>query len=405
MNHTPSGRLRAALMACCIALSPSSVMADMVPGADDPAFLAAIATALSSDDIGARQALHALAVAGNQAALVVLPTSERWIPMTGGTLRDRAALRKIGDVPVTELAMGLSATAALWRQGEASTDMTEQLDRAIALYGAGEPIKGDATLSTWVNQTGGLPPLPDTFADLPAAPWLKAIIVEVRLNPLIGNPFFEPEGNMAILTAWLADDRIEGWIVLARATGLTGRNLSPEDAAHGQSIKTAALAAVPADVAAQADARMTTATLVWNAVWFAPPTAPRSAPEVEAIHAALAPRADFAPLRAYCAARCPTETGACERAYIQAFGYRSIAFAWYEPPFDVIPSATFYASPRGERLLFSEGLATGQSIPRDAMEDVAAINAAPAIIAARSADACFAAALDRVLSGPLPGGG
>jgi hypothetical protein len=149
---------------------------------------------------------------------------------------------------------------------------------------------------------------------------------------------------------------------------------------------------------------MATGALVWSAFMAQQNTSARSAAAVDAIWADLAPRAEFAPLQAYCAARCPGDTGACERAYIQAFGYRGIAFAWYEPQFDVIPAATFYASPRGERLLFTEGLAAAQNMPRDAQGDVTVINAIPAIAAARNADACFATALDRVLSGPLPGG-
>jgi hypothetical protein len=405
VKRTPTGILRAALLTCGIAFAPTGLLADMVSGADDPAFLAAMATALSSDDISALQDLHVLAVAGNQAALVALPTVERWTPRTTGSLRDRVAMRKIGGVPVTDLAAGVSTTAQVWQQGNASADMAEQLDRATALYAVGETAKGDALLGTWMNQTGGVPPLPDGFADLPAAAWLKAAIIEARLNPFYGNPDYDPAGSMAILNAWLADDRIEGWIVLARVTGLTGREMSPDDTAHGQSVRTAALAALPAAIAVNADARMATGALVWSAFMAQQNASARSAAEVDAIWADLAPRAEFAPLRAYCAARCPGEPKACERAYIQAFGYRGIAFAWYEPQFDVISAATFYASPRGERLLFTEGLATAQNLPRDAHGDVTAINAIPAIAAARGVDACFATGLDRVLEGPLPDGG
>jgi hypothetical protein len=404
-SRSRPGRMRMAMIAFCATLTPTVLVADMVPGADDPAFLTAIATALSSDDMRALHDLHALAVAGNQAALVALPTVERWTPRTTGSLRDRVAMRKIDGVPVTDLAQAASATAQAWQQGAASTDMAAQLDRAIALYALGETAKGDALLGTWLNQTGGFPPLPDGFADLPASAWLKAAVIEARLNPFYGNPDFDPAGSMAILNAWLADDRIEGWIVLARVTGLTGRDMSADDTAHGQSVRTAALAAMPAAIAANADARMATGALVWSTFSAQQTTSARSAAEVRAIWADLAPRAEFAPLRAYCAARCPGEPGACERAYIQAFGYRGIALAWYEPQFDVIPAATFYASPRGERLLFTEGLAAGQNVPREGPGDVMAINAIPAISAARGADICFTTALDRALSGPLPGGG
>ena len=60
--------------AVLLALLPSLSMADMLPGADDPYYTAAVIIALATDDM---RALHALATAGNTAALVALPTIER----------------------------------------------------------------------------------------------------------------------------------------------------------------------------------------------------------------------------------------------------------------------------------------------------------------------------------------
>jgi hypothetical protein len=345
-----------------------------------------------------------LATAGNVAALVALPTVERWVPRLG-SLRDRAALRKINDMPVTDLADAASDTSRLWLQGAASDDMAAQLDRAVRLYALGDTARGDTLLTIWLNQTGGFPPLPDGFVDLPASVLLKAGIIEWRLNPFIGNPTPDIDGSMTVLTDWLAADRIEGWIILARLMGMTTRQtLSVEQTALGKDILSSALGTIPPEIAARAEDRMASAALVWNALvaHAQDPSLPDAA--VEIIWRELSPLPEFAPLQLYCAARCPAEPGQCERAYLQAFGYPGRAFTWYEPQPDAISRAAFYASPRGERVLITQGMMAGLHFLPETLGDAATINAAPAIIAARRSDACFASAVDRVLAGPLLGG-
>lgn len=395
---------RLSILALCIStLLPSATYADMLPGTDDPAYIAAIAMALTTDDPRALRDLHALATAGNSAALVALPTVERWIPRAG-SLAERAEFRKINGVPVIDLANQASPVARLWLQGAVSDNMAVQLERATALYALGETSKAEALLRVWLNQTGGFGALPAGFADLTASAWLKAAILEARLNPFIGNPTPDVAGDMTILTAWLAADRIEGWMVLARATGQANRfKLSAEATAHGDALLALGLAATPPDLARQANARMTAATLVWNAPWLHAPNAPVTSADVQTIWVNLSPHPAFAPVALFCDAACPDDPAACERAYIQAFGYQNGNSGWYEPQSEIISAANFYASPRAAHILVSDGISIGLGIPPDQTPDPATILAIPSLAAAAKSDACFAASVTRVLTTPLPG--
>lgn len=392
-----------AIVAC--ALLPAPGMADMLSGADDPYFIAAAALALGTDDPRARHDLYALASAGNVAARVALPTVERWLPPPSGLLKDRAAFRKINGVPVTDLANAASPIAALWLQGAVSDDMAVQLDRATQLYARGEPTKADTLLAMWLNSTGGYSALPVDFADLPASARLKVAIIEGRLNPFVGNPTPDIAGDMAILTAWLAADRIEGWMVLARVTGRAGdRTLSPEATTFGRDLLAKSLARTPPDLARLSDARIGAAALVWNATSLHRPDAPLSDADVQTILQELAPRPEFTPVSLYCNAHCPAAPAACQRAYLQAFGHQTGNFSWFEPQSDAISPAAFYASPRGERLLLSNGVTYGLQLPPDRQGDVAAIMAIPSLATAARTDACLAAAVTRVLTTALPTG-
>jgi hypothetical protein len=384
---------------CLTSLLPAVTHADMLPGADDPAYIAAITTALATDDPRVLTDLHALASAGNIAALVALPTVERWIPRTG-SLSERAALRKIGGTPVTDLANAASPIGQLWLQGTASDDMALQLDRAIGLYAMGETMKGDHLLSTWFNDTGGFPPLPAEFGNLPASAWLKAAIIENRLNPFVGNPTPDPESALGILNEWLSLDRLEGWIVLAHVTGEAGgRAIPPNEALYVEDLLAQVFADPSPMVSAQAPSRMAAAALVWHAAWRHTPDAPLPEADLQTLWQTLSTQAEFAPIALYCAAQCPADPPQCERAYLQAFGYQPMSFSGYEPQSDVVTPATFYASPRAERLIITNGIIHALHIPPDAMGDATSV---PALATAMTSDACFAAAVTRVLTAPLP---
>ena len=389
------------IIALCLAgLLPNPGHADMLPGADDPAFVAAMTSALATDDPRPLADLHALASAGNVAALVALPTVERWIPRTG-SLAERAALRKINGTPVTDLANAASPISRLWLQGTMSDDMALQLDRAIGLYALGETLKGDSLLSVWLNQTGGFPPLPAGFADLPASAWLKAAILENRLNPFVGNPTPDPDAAMAILIAWLVADRSEGAMVLARITGQAGgRTLSPDEATYANDLLARVFATLNPLAAAQADRSIAAAALVWNAAWHHLPDAPLPDADAQTLWQTLSPRPEFAPVALYCAAHCPADPAACERAYLQAFGYQPGNFTWFEPQSDALAPAIFYASPRAEHLLITNGIIYALNVPPDALSLATAV---PALGAAMASDACFATTVTRVLTTPLPG--
>jgi hypothetical protein len=393
--------MRIQILAFCLAgLLPTTSAADMLPGADDPRFIATITMALATNDPQALTDLYALAAAGNIAALVALPTVERWLPRTG-TLAERAKLRKINGTPVTDLADAASLSSRLWRQGAASDDMAEQLDRAIGLYGLGETGKGDTLLATWFNNTGGFPPLPAGFADLPTSAWLKAAIVENRLNPFVGNPTPDPEGALAILNEWLSVDRLEGWIVLAHVTGQAGgRTISPDEAQYVDDLLAKVFVDPSPMVSDQAPSRMAAAALVWNAAWHHLPDAPLPDVDVQTLWQTLSAQAEFTPVTLYCTAHCPADPPNCERAYLQAFGYQPGNFTWFEPQSDAVAPATFYASPRAEHLLITNGITYALHIPPDALSSATAV---PALATAITSDACFAAAVIRVLTTPLPG--
>jgi hypothetical protein len=376
----------------------------MLPGADDPGYIAAIARALRTDDPRALTDLHALATAGNTAALVALPIVERWLPRAGGTFKERAALRKINGVPVADLAEAASPIGRLWRQGALSDDLADQLDRAVGLYDMGETSKADTLLSLWLNQSGGFPPLPASFADLPASTWLKALIIENRLDPFIGNPTPDPQGAMAILIGWLAADQLEGAMVLARVTGQAGgRTLLPDHASYADDLMAQVFDVLNPLAAAQLDDRMAAATLVWNAAWRHKPDAPLPSADVQILWQILSPRPEFRPIALYCTANCPADPAQCERAYLQAFGFQNGNFSWFEPQSDILSFAAFYASPRAEQHLIRNGIAYALHVPPEAKQDSATILTIPALAAALKTDACFATAVTRVLTSPLPG--
>jgi hypothetical protein len=390
------------LALCLLGFLPTAIHADMLPGADDPAYIDAITLALTTDNPRVLADLHTLAVAGNIAALVALPTVERWLPPTG-TFKERAALRKINGAPVTTLADAASPISRLWRQGVASNDMAEQRDRAVGLYALGETTKGDTLLSIWFNQTGGFPPLPDGFANLPASAWLLAAIIENRLNPFVGNPTPDTEGALNILNEWLSVDRLEGWIVLAHVTGLAGgRTIPPEEAAYVDDLLTKVFADPSPMVSDVAPSRMAAAALVWNAAWRHAPDAPLNDTDLQTLWQTLSPRTEFTPVTLYCVAHCPADPPNCERAYLQAFGYQPMSVSAYEPQSDAISPATYYASPRGERLLMTNSITYALRIPLQEQANPTAIMAIPSLAAAAKSDACFATAVTRVLTTPLP---
>lgn len=359
----------------CLCLT-GPALAEPLAGADDPAFRAALAAVTEADTPDARQALRAQAEAGNAAAQVALPVVEAWWPYDG-LLQDRQALRKIGGHWTSDLASAASGAQALWQGGAISPLMPDQVNRALGLYKLGEDRRGDALLEAWVNHMPDAAALPEGFADLPAAPLLKALILLRHLTA--GDAATVP-----VLQHWLDQDRIEGWMVLAEVTDHYPGSPGPA--------LTQGLGSGP-DRAKRLEDGRRAVTLLWR------DQAPRPlpAPDVEMVLHDLLPRPQFAPVRAYCAARCPDDPQSCAAAFAGLLGAPRTATTALTPPVAVMETTAFFATPRGEQVLL--GSATKHHLGLDhAPDPAAALVKNPAFQAIRQQDACFAAGLERALT-------
>ena len=359
----------------CLSLT-APAMADTVPGADDPAFTAAFHRLLTTDDPAALRRLHVLAAAGNTAALIALPLAERWL----SPLPDRMALRRLGGEWVRDLGQAAFKPADLWRDGDISPDMADQLDRALWLYELGENRKADALLKGWFNHMPQAAALPEGFADLNAAPVLKALILLDHLTR--GD-----RKALAPLQYLLDQDRIEGWMVLAELT-------DHYPVSGGQPIY-ANLRLGPAIATRLPDGRRALRLL-----WHEQPPPPLPPVVLAMALADLLPRPQFAPVRAYCAARCPATAPACAAAFVSLLGAPHPSVAQVTPLTDLMDEAAFFATQRGEQVLLNAGVRDslgldrvpdpGELLPHD-----------PAWQSARAMDACFGDAALRALQ-PFP---
>ena len=356
----------AILLAFC--LLPFTVRADVMAGADDPAFTAAFQRLLHADDPAALADLHRQAAQGNKAALVALITAETWFPLAGTQAR-RVASRQIDGHWITDLAAALSPTAKEWQGGAISPDLDDQMVRALALYGMGEVAKGDALLEAWFNHYPKTEPLPDSFADLPAAAWLKAAIIESRL------PFANNQAE-AILLKWLQADRIEGWMALSTEADFYDKR----SASVGQ------------------NARVKDGRIARNLLWQERPAPPIPAATVAMILKNLIDRPQFAPVRAYCAAACRGGVPACETAFVTVMGQPFHDTAQLAPNQEIMSLSDFFATPRGEQALLHGGLTHHLGLDRDG---VGVLTNNPGLQAVREIDACFADGAMRALS-PFP---
>ena len=168
-------------------LFSTPTLAEPIPGLDDPTFRAPFERALQGDDPTALLDLHAAAEAGNTAALLALPAVGDWLRATL-PFSERKKLIRINGLPLSEALDAADPVAALWAMGEPGTDMDALLQRAFALYDAGEVDKATSLYMTWINQTGGYGPLPPDFFDHPAPPWATAQVLRGRLTDTVFAP-------------------------------------------------------------------------------------------------------------------------------------------------------------------------------------------------------------------------
>ncbi|HQY45017.1 MAG TPA: hypothetical protein PK450_12655, partial [Paracoccaceae bacterium] len=82
------------------------LQADMLDGADDRAFRAALTTLLARDDPAAVATLRDLAEAGNAAALVTLPLALAWVPPQGN-LKEKNAQRQVSGMKAQDAAAAI----------------------------------------------------------------------------------------------------------------------------------------------------------------------------------------------------------------------------------------------------------------------------------------------------------
>ena len=344
----------------CLILSLAlPAAAEPLQGQTEPAYQDAMSRLLTADDPAALADMHALAKAGNVAAIVTLPTALTWFP-GAADYPGRLALRQIGGEPLATLAARHSPAAAHWQGGAISPLAADQLARALGLYDLGEAMKADALLAGWFNHMPLAAPLPPGFADLQAAPALKAIIVEARVRAGDAQA-------TALLQDWLRQNRIEGRLAQA--------GLSPDGA----------------EVAGR---------LLRERLWSKRPATPLPPKTVALMVTHLLPLPSYAPVRAYCAAHCPDTAPACAADFITMLGEISPATGLATPLGEVISEAEFFASPRGEQVLLAPALQHRLDLARiDGF--TGPLTAHPAFAAAAAGDSCFADGARRALP-PLP---
>jgi hypothetical protein len=349
-------------------------MANPLPGADDPAYQAAFASLLTSDDPAPLTALHDLAAQGNTAALLALPLAERWLPPQP----NRMALRQLPGGWVRALGQAAFKPAALWQDGDISPDPRDQLDRALRLYDLAEDRKADALLKAWFNHMPMAAPLPDGLTDLNAAPMLTALILLEHLTR--GD-----RKALAPLQDLLDHDSIAGWMVLAELNDHYPVTAGPPIQANLQ-------------LGATAGARLADGRRALRLLWHEEPPPPLPPDLLALVLTDLMPLPQFAPVRSFCAARCPATAAACEAAFVSLLGAPHHSVTQSTPLHGLMDEAAFFATPRGAQVLLAAGVKhrLGLDLAPDAAER---LPQSPAFQAAKSLDVCFATAAQDALTG------
>lgn len=357
--------MRALLLAL---LLTAPALADPIPGADNPAFRAAMTTLLAKDDPAAVATLRELAEAGNSAALVALPLALQWVPPQGN-LKEKNAQRRVGGINVQDAAIKVHEASALWNGGQFD-DARLLPDRAAGLLVLGEREKSATLLYSWLNQTGGSGELPPDILsdDLPAMLGAFALADRLRHAMYFGG---NPGEEAARLLSHMRENRLAAWVAYVHL--LEG---APEifDTV-GSPLADTGLSA------ADTEARIEDARAV-RTVWRAFVIGEEPTPAATAIRAreVLQGRAELLPLSQLCQAHCPDSITSCEAAALAYPGLIHPAFTILQPFADVVDPVEFAASDRGVFTLI-----------RPRQDPAAAADRATA----ESLDACYGALLAR----------
>ncbi|HMS96295.1 MAG TPA: hypothetical protein PKA03_13960 [Tabrizicola sp.] len=359
--------MRSVLLAFLLA---TPCLAEPVSGLNDPAFRAPFDRALQGDDPSALAELHAAAEAGNQAAVLALPMVSTWLQTTV-PFAERKKLARVNTVPMAEAFLSADPVAALWAMGEISTETDMLLDRAYALYAAGEADKATFLFMTWVNQTGGYGSLPQGFFDHPVPPWAMAQVLWGQLIDTGFTPIAEAEA--LVVQRLLADDPA-AWIALAGFAGLHRTDGEKADTARLTAIFKAA--GIAQDEAAR---RMQAAVPVLKVMRYQPIDAETAELAVGALRA----EPEFRPLLALCASACPGSQDRCTKAFVAAFGHPYGRATTAQPLTSLISADEFFATPRGRQLLLRSTMGVLGDDPASS----------PILAAAREIDVCLADAV------------
>lgn len=351
-----------------LALVAAPAQAEMLDGADDPAFRTALTTLLAKDDPAAVAALRDLAEAGNTAALVTLPFALQWVPPQGN-LKEKNAQRMVGGIKAQEAAAAAHPATALWNGGYSET-ADDLPDRVAGLLAAGEPEKAAVLLSAWVNQTGGQGELPPSLLSNEMPAMLGAFAISFRLQNAVyqDGPVAE---EAALLLSLLREDRLSAWLAYVQLLETDPRIFDTiGDPLAGTGLSRG-----------QIDLRLADARAV-RAVWFgfARYETPTPAMTAAIAREVLAGRTELRPATHLCKAHCPDSLQDCEAAILAYPGQPFGSFEMTQPFADVLDPVDFAASDRGLAAL----------IPQRSDPAAAADRATAA-----SLDACYAKLLDR----------
>lgn len=365
--------MRAILLALLLA---SPVRAELLDGADDPAFRAALTTLLAQNDPAAVATLRDLAEAENPAALVTLPFALIWVPPQGN-LKEKNAQRMVGGERVQDAAAKAHAATAIWNGGQ-DGDAMQLTSRAADLLALGEPEKAATLIATWLNQSGAQGDLPPALFtdDIPAMIGAFALTYRIQNAKFAGT---NPKEEAALLLSLMREDRLAAWVAYVHILETQPQMFD----AIGNPLAATGLSA------AETDARIEDARAV-RAVWFGFSVDDIPTPAATASYAreALQGRAELAPVTNLCQAHCPANVATCEAAMLAYPGLPDPAFTVLQPFASTLVPAEFAASDRGLVTLI-----------RPRKDAAAAADRATA----EGLDACYAEVLthrDRISLGP-----
>lgn len=318
-----------------LALLATPVRAEMLDGADDPAFRAALTSLLARDDPTAVAALRDLAEGGNPAALVTLPFALIWVPPQGN-LKEKNAQRMVGGIKAQDAAAESHAATATWNGGQDGDPMFLP-SRAADLLALGEPEKAATLIATWLNQSGGLGDLPPALFidDTPAMLGAFALTYRIQNATFAGT---SPQDEAKRLLSLMHEDRLAAWVAYVHLLDTQPQLFD----AIGNPLAGSGLSA------ADTEARIEDARAV-RAVWFgfSVDDIPTPAATATRARAALQGRAELAPVTRLCRAHCPDSLAGCEAAMLAYPGQPHPGVTTLQPFATSLDPAEFAASDRG----------------------------------------------------------